>query len=57
MSGDLGRQVYESICADCWQEWIRMGTMVINELGLELRSQEAQQVYDDHMKEFLRLES
>jgi Fe-S cluster biosynthesis and repair protein YggX len=57
MSGDLGRQVYESICADCWQEWIRMGTMIINELGLELRSEEAQRVYDDHMKEFLRLGS
>ena len=56
MSGDLGRKVYESVCADCWQEWIHMGTMIINELRLDLRSEEAQRVYDDHMKEFLRLE-
>ncbi|UCG32627.1 MAG: Fe(2+)-trafficking protein [Phycisphaerales bacterium] len=57
MSGELGQRVHESICADCWKEWIGMGTMIINELRLDLRSEEAQRVYDDHMKEFLRLES
>jgi Fe-S cluster biosynthesis and repair protein YggX/DNA-binding SARP family transcriptional activator len=57
MSGELGRHVYESTCADCWQEWLRVGTMIINELRLDLRSAEAQRTYDEHMKEYLRLES
>jgi Fe-S cluster biosynthesis and repair protein YggX len=56
MRGELGRRVHEAICRSCWQEWIAMGTKVINELGLDLRSEQAQDTYDMHMKEFLGLE-
>lgn len=57
MKGELGRKVYEQICADCWREWIAMGTKVINELKLDFRSPEAQDAFDTHMKEFLGLEA
>ena len=57
MRGELGQRIFESICAGCWQEWIGMGTKVINELRLDFRSPEAQNLYDTHMKEFLGLES
>lgn len=53
--GPLGEQILARICSECWQEWIPMGTKVINELGLSLADPQAQRVYDDHMKEFLQL--
>ena len=54
-SNAQGRQIYEQVCADCWQEWIRMGTKVINELRLPLNDPQAQKIYDQHMTEFLNL--
>lgn len=50
-----GRMIYERVCADCWREWIPMGTKVINELRLPLADPQAQRVYDQHMLEFLNL--
>jgi Fe-S cluster biosynthesis and repair protein YggX len=52
---EQGNRIYESICADCWREWIGMGTKVINELRLPLNDPQAQRVYDQHMQEFLNL--
>lgn len=52
---DMGKQIYEKICAECWREWIGMGTKVINELRLPLADPQAQKIYDQHMKEFLNL--
>jgi Fe-S cluster biosynthesis and repair protein YggX len=52
---DQGRMIHERICAACWREWIGMGTKVINELRLPLSDPRAQQVYDQHMLEFLNL--
>jgi Fe-S cluster biosynthesis and repair protein YggX len=51
----LGKEIYEKICADCWREWIAMGTKVINELRLPLSDPQAQKIFDQHMKEFLNL--
>ena len=50
-----GKMIQESICADCWREWIGMGTKVINELRLPLSDPQAQKVFDSHMLEFLNL--
>jgi Fe-S cluster biosynthesis and repair protein YggX len=54
-SGPLGEQIHESICGPCFQLWIRQGTKVINELRLNLTDRSSQDVYDQHMKEFLNL--
>ncbi|HEX4123360.1 MAG TPA: Fe(2+)-trafficking protein [Tepidisphaeraceae bacterium] len=54
-SNPQGRQIFENVCADCWNQWIRMGTKVINELRLPLNDPQAQKVYDQHMAEFLNL--
>jgi Fe-S cluster biosynthesis and repair protein YggX len=54
-SNEQGREIYEKICADCWREWIGMGTKVINELRLPLSDPQAQKVFDQHMYEFLNL--
>jgi Fe-S cluster biosynthesis and repair protein YggX len=50
-----GKKIQENICADCWREWIGMGTKVINELRLPLNDPRAQQEFDRHMYEFLNL--
>jgi Fe-S cluster biosynthesis and repair protein YggX len=54
-SNAQGKLIYEKICADCWREWIGMGTKVINELRLPLSDPQAQKVFDQHMMEFLNL--
>jgi Fe-S cluster biosynthesis and repair protein YggX len=53
--GAQGLEIFEKICADCWREWIPMGTKVINELRLPLNDPHAQKMYDQHMLEFLNL--
>ncbi len=53
--GELGEKVLAQVCQPCWQEWIAMGTKVINELSLDFADPQAGQIYDSHMKEFLQL--
>lgn len=50
-----GQMIFDKVCADCWREWIPMGTKVINELRLPLADPQAQKMYDQHMLEFLNL--
>jgi Fe-S cluster biosynthesis and repair protein YggX len=54
-SGELGVQIHDSVCGPCFREWIGQGTKVINELRLNLTEKPAQDVYDQHMKEYLNL--
>jgi Fe-S cluster biosynthesis and repair protein YggX len=54
-SNAQGKLIHEKICADCWREWVGMGTKVINELRLPLSDPQAQKVFDQHMMEFLNL--
>ncbi len=54
--GELGERVLNHVCEPCWREWVGVGTKVINEMGLALSSPQAQQIYDEHMIEFLQLE-
>jgi tetratricopeptide (TPR) repeat protein len=54
---DLGRQIYERVCADCWNYWLRdLSIKVINEMRLDLSMDRSQDVYDQIMKETLGLE-
>ena len=55
LKSELGKEIYEKICADCFREWIGMGTKVINELRLPLNDPQAQKIYEQHMVEFLNL--
>ena len=51
----LGQVIYENVSAESWREWIGMGTKVINELRLPLSDPKAQEVYDQHLIDFLNL--
>lgn len=55
MRSAFGREVFENICSDCWQDAIRVGTKVINELRLPLSDPKAGKVWDQHVREFLNL--
>lgn len=54
-SNAQGQEIFAKICADCWREWIGMGTKVINELRLPLNDPKAQKIFEQHMLEFLNL--
>ena len=51
--GKLGVEIRERICADCWNEWLKMEVMVINELRLSLMDPASQETLNRHMREFL----
>lgn len=55
LPGKLGREIQERVCADCWAEWRGMEVMVINELRLNFMDAGAQQVLEDHMRQFFGL--
>lgn len=55
--GELGEKVWANVCEPCWREWVGVGTKVINEMGLQLADPRAQQVYDEHMLEYLQIEA
>lgn len=54
--GELGERVWGKVCQGCWREWVSAGTKVINEMGLQLSDPRAQQMYDEHMVEFLQID-
>lgn len=57
MRDEIGRRIYETVCADCWNEWLKNYSIkVINELHLDLSTEHGQDEYDRYMREFLGLE-
>ena len=56
LKDELGKRIFEAICADCWSEWVKNYSIkVINELRLDLSSERGQAEYDKYMHEFLGL--
>ncbi len=51
--GPVGRFIADHYSQETWREWIAHGTKVINELRLDLSKPEHQDVYDQHMAEWL----
>ncbi|MCS6851614.1 MAG: Fe(2+)-trafficking protein [Gemmataceae bacterium] len=57
MKDDLGQLIYQTICADCWNLWLRdYSVKVINELRLDLSTEFGQEEYDKYMRGFFGLE-
>ena len=54
--GPVGAWIHENISAETWKAWIGQGTKVINELRLDFSRDRDQEVYDQHMHEFLGLD-
>ena len=57
MSDELGQRIFASVCADCWEYWLRnLSIKVINEMRLDLSTERGQEVYDQIMRETLGLD-
>lgn len=58
MNDETGRQIYERVCADCWNDWLKhYSVKVINELRLDLSTERGVEEYDRYMREFLGLDA
>lgn len=56
MGDALGQQIYDQVCADCWDFWLRnLSIKVINEMRLDLSTEQGVEVYDQIMRETLGL--
>ncbi len=53
--GPLGERIRRQVCADCWREWQHAEVMLINELRLNFMDPAAQEILEQHMREFLCL--
>ena len=56
MRGPVGQYIHENISAETWREWIDQGTKVINELRLDFSRDRDQEVYEQHMMEYLGID-
>src|SRR5262245_11605625 len=57
MNDELGRRIHETVCADCWDYWLRnLSIKVINEMRLDLSTERGQEIYDQILRETLGLE-
>jgi Fe-S cluster biosynthesis and repair protein YggX len=57
MGDEIGKRIYDSVCADCWEYWLRnLSIKVINEMRLDLSTERGQEVYDQIMRETLGLD-
>jgi tetratricopeptide (TPR) repeat protein len=57
MSDEIGQRIQISVCADCWNDWLRNYSIkVINELRLDLSTERGQAEYDRYMREYLGLD-
>lgn len=54
--GALGQWIQENISTETWRAWIGQGTKVINELRLDFSNERDQEVYDQHMRDFLGID-
>ncbi len=50
---ELGRRVFESICADCWGDWLKHQQALINHYGLNLRDASAREFLFQQMEQYL----
>jgi Fe-S cluster biosynthesis and repair protein YggX len=52
----VGRWIHENISKESFEEWIRLGTKIINELRLDLSRDEHDAVYDYAMRRFVGID-
>jgi len=53
---DLGKELHAKVCTVCWEYWLRdFSIKVINEMHLDLSTEQGQETYDNIMRETLGL--
>lgn len=51
--GKLGARVVAEICDECWQQWLKQQTMLINHYGLNVMDPQARAFLTRNMEAFL----
>jgi Fe-S cluster biosynthesis and repair protein YggX len=54
--GPVGLWIHDNISKETFDAWIGQGTKVINELRLDLSREQDEEVYDQHMREYLGID-
>ncbi|MDB4950058.1 MAG: hypothetical protein JWM27_2707 [Gemmatimonadetes bacterium] len=52
-NNDLGKRIHAEICQECWAEWLRQQTMLINHYGLNVREPDARKFLLENTEKFL----
>ncbi len=55
MRGPVGQFIFDHFGQITWNQWIGQGTKVINELRLDFSNQNHQEIYEQHMLEWLQI--
>ncbi len=54
MNDEVGKKIHEQVCGRCWEYWLRdLSVKVINEMRLDLSTEQGCQMYDQVMRETL----
>src|SRR2546423_15470340 len=51
--GAIGARIVAEICQDCWSQWLRQQTMLINHYGLNVMDPQARNFLKKNMEAFL----
>ena len=51
--GAIGARILEGVCRDCWADWLKQQTMLINHYGLNVMDAQARQFLTRNMEAFL----
>jgi Fe-S cluster biosynthesis and repair protein YggX len=51
--GPIGARVVEAICTQCWGDWLKQQTMLINHYGLNVMDPQARSFLTKNMSAFL----
>ena len=52
-NNDLGKRIHASVCQDCWAQWLKQQTMLINHYGLNVMDPQARSFLKQNMEAFL----
>ena len=50
--GAIGARIQQQICKDCWAQWLRQQTMLINHYGLNVMDPQARAFLTKNMEAF-----
>ena len=53
VAGEAGARIVEQICQQCWGDWLKQQTMLINHYGLNVMDPQARAFLTNNMTAFL----
>jgi len=51
--GEIGARIVREICQDCWAQWLKQQTMLINHFGLNVMDPQARTFLKKNLEAFL----